>query len=153
MAIYKNREVYVIGPNTMANTPETINIKYKDGTHENVSVGLVRFTADEKKQLIKQYPSKFDDVHIVDDKDLEAVRAGITPPSDPVYKEQARAQVQRDKQKELTDKNMEAAKAEAKKQLDAESKSPLDVDRNPNTVSVVTPTPAESDSKLPWVHQ
>jgi hypothetical protein len=115
MAIYKNREVYVVGPNTMANSPETINVRYKDGTHENVSVGLVRFTADEKKQLQKLYPSKFDDVTVTDDKDLEAVRVGVTPPSDPSFKEMAERQVQNQKQKELTDKNMESAKAEAQK--------------------------------------
>src|SRR5882757_4817255 len=101
MAIYKNREVTVVGPNTMANSPETINVRYKDGSAENVSVGLVRFTEDEKKQLQKLYPSKFEDVQTVDDKDLEAVRVGVTPPSDPSYKAMAEAQVQNQKQKEL----------------------------------------------------
>ncbi len=116
MAIYKNREVTVVGPNNMANSPETINVRYKDGTSENVSVADVKFTEDEKKQLIKQYPSKFDNVNTVSDGDLEAVRVGVTPPSDPSYKAMAEAQVQNQKQKELTDKNMEAAKAEAEKQ-------------------------------------
>lgn len=123
MAIYKNREVTVVGPNAMANTPETINVRYKDGTHENVAVGNVKFTEDEKKQLTKKHPSKFDDVKTVSDGDLEAVRVGVTPPSDPSYKAMAEIQVQNQKQKELTDKNMEAAKSEAKKKFDAESRS------------------------------
>lgn len=123
MAIYKNREVYVVGPNTMANSPETINVRYKDGSAENVSVGLVKFTEDEKKQLQKLYPSKFENVQTVSDGDLEAVRVGVTPPSDPSYKEMAERQIQNQKQNELTQKNMEDAKSEAKKKLDAESKS------------------------------
>lgn len=131
MAIYKNREVYIVGPNTMANSPETINVKYKDGSAENVSVGLVRFTEDEKKQLQKLYPSKFEDVQTVSDGDLEAVRVGVTPPSDPSYREMAERQVQNQKQNELTQKNMEAAKTEAKKNLDDKSK----------TESKSTPTP------------
>jgi len=72
MALYKNREVGVIGPNTMANSPSTINVRYKDGTHENVPVAGVGFTEDEKKALIKQYPSKFDDVQTISDSALEA---------------------------------------------------------------------------------
>jgi hypothetical protein len=134
MAIYKNREVYVVGPNTMANSPETINVRYKDGTHENVSVGLVRFTVDEKKQLQKLYPSKFDDVTVTDDKDLEAVRVGVTPPSDPSFKEMAERQVQNQKQKELTDKNMESAKAEANKRFQDQTKV------QPQSTPVVAPT-------------
>lgn len=122
MAIYKNREVTVIGPNSMANTPETINVQYKDGSNENVAIALVLFTEDEKKQLTKQYSSMFENVKVANDKDLEAVRAGVTPPSDPSYKEMAKLQVQHERQNELVQKNMEAAKAEAKKQLDAESK-------------------------------
>jgi hypothetical protein len=146
MAIYKNREVYVVGPNTMANSPETINVKYKDGTAENVSVGHVRFTEEEKKQLIKQHPSKFDDVKTVDDKDLEAVRVGVTPPSDPSYKEMAERQVQNQKQKELSDKNMEAAKAEADKRFQAQTKSEAKVQPQ-STSAPVTPTPQTK----PWV--
>lgn len=123
MAIYKNREVTVVGPNSMANSPETINVRYKDGSAENVSVGLVRFTEDEKKQLQKLYPSKFEDVQTTDDKDLEAVRVGVTPPSDPSYKEMAERQVQNQKQNELTQKNMEAAKTEADKKFQAQTKT------------------------------
>lgn len=123
MAIYKNREVYIVGPNSMANSPETINVRYKDGSAENVSVGLVRFTEDEKKQLQKLYPSKFEDVQTTDDKDLEAVRVGVTPPSDPSYKEMAERQVQNQKQNELTQKNMEAAKSEADKKFQVQTKT------------------------------
>lgn len=122
MAIYKNREVSVVGPNAMANTPETINIKYKDGVSENVSVALVYFTDEEKKELVKRYPSKFDDVKLATAQDVESVRAGVTPPSDPSYREQAEREALAKKQKELTDKNLEAAKAEANKQTKVQVK-------------------------------
>lgn len=124
MAIYKNREVTIVGPNTQANSPETITVQYKDGTHENVKLSDVRFTEDEKKDLQKRYPSKYDDVQTIKQEDLEAVRVGVTPPSDPSYREMADLQVQRDKQNELVQKNTEAAKAEAKKRLDAQVNAP-----------------------------
>jgi len=119
MAIYKNREVTVVGPNPSAGTNETITVQYKDGTHENVSLSLVNFTEDEKNILVKNYPSRYDDVSTVSDVDVEAVRVGVTPPSDPSYKAMAEAQIQNAKQQELTQKNMEAAKAEAEKQYTA----------------------------------
>lgn len=122
MAIYRNREVSVLGPNNMANTPETINISYKNGDRENVPVSGILFSEDEKKKLIKDYPSKYEDVKTATQADIDAVRLGVTPPSDPSYKNLAQAQVQSEKQSELVSKNMEAAKAEAKKQSDAESK-------------------------------
>lgn len=136
MAIYKNREVTVVGPNSSANTPETIQVRYKDNTHENVSTSLVGFTDDEKKTLIKNYPSKFEGVKTVSQADVDAVRVGVTPPSDPSYKDMAEVQVQHQKQTELTQKHMEAAKAEASKQ-------------QKSTPAAVTPTPAPT--KAPWV--
>lgn len=143
MAIYKNREVTVVGPNSMANSPETINVRYKDGSAENVSVGLVRFTGDEKKQLQKLYPSKFEDVQTVDDKDLEAVRVGVTPPSDPSYKEMAERQVQNQKQNELNQKNMEDAKKEADKKFQAQTK-----EQPKSTPTVANPTSTRTDNPI-----
>lgn len=118
MAVYKNREVGVIGPNPQANTPDTINIRYKDGTHENVQASEVRFTEDEKKSLIKNHPSKFDNVSTTTEEDLKAVRLGVTPPSDPSFQTQAEVSVQHEKQKELAQKNLEAAKKDAEKKLE-----------------------------------
>src|SRR6267154_3563153 len=116
MAIYKNREVTVIGPNPSVGTNETITVQYKDGTHENVALNLVSFTEDEKKTLVKNYPSRYDDVSTVSDVDVEAVRVGVTPPSDPSYRAMAEVKAQYEKQQLLTQKNMEAAQAEADKQ-------------------------------------
>lgn len=83
MAIYKNREVTIVGPNPMANSPDTINISYKDNTHENVATSMVSFTEDEKKDLVKKHPSKFNDVAVVSLEDVTSVRAGIAPKSTP----------------------------------------------------------------------
>jgi hypothetical protein len=79
MAIYKNREVTVVGPNSMANSPDTINVAYKDNTHENVATAMVSFTETEKKDLVKKHPSKFNDVTVISLEDVESVRAGIAP--------------------------------------------------------------------------
>lgn len=114
MAIYKNREVTVVGPNPSASTPETIQVRYKDNTHENVSTSLVGFTDDEKKSLIKNHPSKFENVKSVTQADVDAVRLGVTPPSDPSYQTMAETEVLHQKQTELTQKHLDAAKAEAK---------------------------------------
>lgn len=114
MAIYKNREVSVISPTRPVVHPEQVTIRYRDGTHENVSLSQVRYTEDEKKALMKNYPSVFDSVQTVDDKDLEAVRVGVTPPSDPSYKEQAEGQARNQKQQELLNKNTEAAQKKAR---------------------------------------
>lgn len=142
MAIYKNREVSILGPNNMANTPETINISYKDGSRENVSVTGILFTEEEKKKLIKDFPSKYEDVRTATQADIDAVRAGVTPPSDPSYREMAQVQVQREKQDELTAKNVEAAKAEAKKNFDENQKR----QSQPATQTVMN-TPAPKKDK------
>lgn len=118
MAIYKNREVSVVSPTRPVVHPEQVTVRYQDGTHENVSLGQVRYTEDEKKALMKSYPSVFDSVQIVDDKDLEAVRVGVTPPSDPSYQEQAENQARNQKQQELLNKNTEEARKEAKTRLE-----------------------------------
>lgn len=138
MAIYKNREVSIFGPNTQANTPETINIIYKDGTRENVDVGGLLFTEEEKKNLVKNHPSKFEDVRTVSDSDVEAVRAGVAPSFDPSYRAAAEAQVRREKQDELTKQNQDKAKAEAQKSVNEDmKKKPSDnmqtpMNTNPN---------------------
>lgn len=126
MAIYKNREVSVVALNNASNTPDMmLTIAYKDGTHENVTLGQVRFTEDEKKSLQNRYPNRLDELEVVDQKDVEAVRVGVTPPSDPTYKEQADLQVQRQKQQELIQKNQEDARKEAEKKLQSDQKVQL----------------------------
>lgn len=120
MAIYKNREVSVMSPNHSTQPPTMIVVQYKDGTHETVSLSGVKFTEDEKKALIKSFPSQFDAVSTVSEDDLKAVRLGVTPPSDPDLKAQAEERVRRQKMEEETRKNMEKYDSEAKKKVDAQ---------------------------------
>src|SRR6266404_9487679 len=98
MAIYKNREVSVVGPNPQANSPESINVEYKDGTHENVALSGVKFTEDEKKSLQKSNPGKYDNVETISEDDLKAVRVGVAPTFDTTIREQARLLAQREEQ-------------------------------------------------------
>lgn len=124
MAIYKNREVAVIGPNPQAATPETVNIRYMDGTHENVSKGQVKYTEDEKKALQKQHPSKFDNVETIKDEDLKAIRVGVAPTYDESAKQSAETQAQRERQIKLSQEQNEKLKAEANKKLDQRVNAP-----------------------------
>jgi hypothetical protein len=140
MAIYKNREVSVVGPNPQANTPETINVQYKDGSHENVPTHQVKYTAEEKKLLVKNHPSKYDTVDTIEDADIQAVRVGVAPPSDPTVKEQARAKAQHDKQVELGNKQRDEVTKQQKAELDKEVNAPVSPLCPSNVPERTTPT-------------
>lgn len=66
MAIYNNREVTIQGPTQMQSLPETMRITYPDGMQENVPVNQMKFTPEEKKSLIKAYPSRFEAVSLIE---------------------------------------------------------------------------------------
>src|SRR6266566_1673459 len=136
MAIYKNREVSVIGPSPQANTPESINVEYKDGTHENVALSGVKFTEEEKKRLQKANPGKYDNVETVSENDLKAVRLGVAPPSDPTVREQARLLAQRQEQERVTREQTDRLREEQTKKLQAELSKPA-----------VTPTTKSEDKR------
>lgn len=122
MAIYKNREVTFLAPVRASHQVENVTVVYKDNTHENVPLNQVKFTEDEKKNLIKTYPSKFDDVATISEDDLKAVRLGVAPASDPAYAELADTQVRHQKQVEENQKQVEAAKSDAEKRLNQQLK-------------------------------
>lgn len=124
MAIYKNREVGLVSTFVPSNTNvDLIAVAYTNGMRDNVPLNQVYFTEDEKKALIKDNPSRFENVLVASKEDVEAVRIGVTPPSDPVYKEQAEAKAQKkaqeEKSKEMTDK----ADALAEKNFDEKVKT------------------------------
>jgi hypothetical protein len=116
MAIYKNREVYLVSTFVPSNTNvELVAVSYTNGMRDNVPLNQVKFTEEEKKALIKDNPNKFENVEVATKEDVEAVRIGVTPPSDPSFKEAAEARVQKEHQdKKLAEMN-EKAKAEAEK--------------------------------------
>lgn len=131
MAIYKNREVSIIGPNVQASTPTTITIRYVDGTHENVSLGLVKFTEDEKKWLLKNYPSRYDDVPTIKDDDVKAVRIGVAPSFDQSAKDAAETEAQRQKQLQLAAEQNKKLQDEASKNVDKKVNAPVTAPTTP----------------------
>lgn len=144
MAIYNNREVYIIGPTAMSTTPEQLTVRYRDGSQENVPTSGIRFTQDEKTNLIKIYPSKFDGVDTITEDDIKAVRIGVAPAYDPDYKVQAEAQARSQRQQEESTKRSDEARKEADKRLDAElSKGTTEA---PKTASNPTPSVLERNT-------
>lgn len=120
MAIYKNREVGLVSTFVPSNTNvDLVAVMYTNGMRDNVPLNQVAFTDEEKKALIKDNPSRFENVKIASKEDLDAVRIGVTPPSDPVYKEQAEARVQRDEQVKKQAELQKKAEDEAKKNFDS----------------------------------
>lgn len=125
MAIYNNREVTVVAPTRTAAAPANIVVQYKDGSHETVSTGRVYFTKEEKDNLVKSFPSDYDNVNVASEDDLKAVRLGVAPSSDPSIKQQAEANIRREKAEEETRKQVDAARKEADERLSKELNQPV----------------------------
>lgn len=124
MAIYKNREVYLVSTFVPSNTNvDLVAVSYTNGMRDNVPLNQVSFTEEEKQVLVKDNPSRFDDVKIATKEDIEAVRIGVTPPSDPSAKEAAEVQVQREAQEKKVAEMQEAAKKNAQADFDKKVKS------------------------------
>lgn len=138
MAIYNNREVFIIGPTAMSTTPEQLTVRYRDGSQENVPTSGIRFTQDEKTNLIKIYPSKFDGVNTISDDDITAVRVGVAPAYDPDYKVQAETQARSKRQQEESSKRAEQARKEADDRLNKE----LAASKTEAPKTASNPTPA-----------
>lgn len=119
MAIYKNREVSVASLTPSTTTTKLVTISYPTGETENVALGTVRLTKDEKKNLQKQYPNDFDDVAEVSDEDLKSIRLGVAPSYDSDRKLQAEAKATKDAAEEQDRKLTEAQDKEASKAVDA----------------------------------
>jgi hypothetical protein len=135
MAIYKNREVQVLGPSPQANTPVTINVAYPNGSNENVKLSDVRFTAAEKASLIKNYPNGYTNVQTVTEDDLTSVRVGVAPSFDTTEKDVAMVKAQHQKQVDISNKRNDALKAQAQTELN----KPVTPVTSPVTTPVVTP--------------
>ena len=79
MAIYKGREVQVIGEVSKGyTTPETVQIFF-DNTYENVKIGDLKVTEDEKKTLQKAQADKFENITVVSDKEVQELRDSQDP--------------------------------------------------------------------------
>lgn len=146
MAIYKNREVSVNGLTTQATTPQTVSIKYKDGTNEHVNISHVAYTKAEKEGLKKTYPNIFDSLPEATDEDVSAVKVGATPPSDPTLKEQAETKARHKKQQDMVNKANKDAQDNAEKDLDKEINKPS---TTPSAQSVTFPQTDHQSYNIP----
>lgn len=118
MAIYKNREVSLVSTFVPSNTNvDLIAVSYINGMRDNVPLNQVKFTEDEKKALVKDNPSRFENVDVATKEDVEAVRLGVTPPSDPVFQAEAEAKAQHEAQEKKLKELQDAAKANADKAI------------------------------------
>src|SRR6266404_3121877 len=117
MAIYKNREVQIMGPSPQANSPDSINVSYVDGTHENVKLSDVKFTPKEKEVLVKSYPSRYENVETVKEEDVKAVRIGLAPTFDKTEQLAAKAKAELEYLAEAAQKRAEDMKAKVHKDL------------------------------------
>lgn len=66
MAFYKNREVTFLSPISSGHQAEHALVKHADGMTESALIEGITFTEEEKKNLIKSYPSRFEDVKVVE---------------------------------------------------------------------------------------
>lgn len=134
MAIYKNREVSVGTLTPSSTTTNLITITYKTGETENVALGAVRFTQEEKDQLQKDYTKGFNDTYfkdlpVVTDEDLKSVRLGVAPSYDKEAKELAESRALAQKAAEQNQKTADQRKAEADKNLDKKLDAPTQVQK------------------------
>lgn len=72
MAIYNGRPVSFIAPMRTSHEVEYVSIRYADGMHEAVPINSIQFTQAEKDQLIKNYPSRFQDAPVIETPKAEA---------------------------------------------------------------------------------
>lgn len=73
MALLRNREVTVLGPNGTVTSP-IFTVLYPDGSREDTELRYIHMTDAEKKEFEKTNASFVGQVKTVDDKKLQEVR-------------------------------------------------------------------------------
>ena len=80
MAVYKGREVTLAAPVPKgAVEPIIVAIRQKDGSLDTVNLNELQLTKKEKEQLQKDAGAPFDDVEIIEEKDLQELRDSQDP--------------------------------------------------------------------------
>lgn len=75
MAIYKGREVSLAHDVPRGYVePISMTIRYKDGTTETVKLSELQFTSEEKTALEKAAGKKYENINIIEQKDLQNLR-------------------------------------------------------------------------------
>lgn len=98
MAIYKGREVQIISTKKLGLVEHpSILISDKDGQNYNVNISELKFTEDEKKNLQVEAGQAYDNIQVIEDKELQELKDG----QDPKKMEDKVAQEQKDAIKPL----------------------------------------------------
>jgi hypothetical protein len=74
MAVYKGREVSLLGKVGGADTSPLYTIQHKDGNREDVRLNQVQITEDEKKEMEKDVTWHLGSASVIDNKDLQELR-------------------------------------------------------------------------------
>lgn len=77
MAVYKGREVNLLSavqPKSL--NPVFVTVGYKDGMKERVNLSEIRFTKEEKRELLKNH---VDNINEISDEELNALRDSQNP--------------------------------------------------------------------------
>jgi len=79
MAVYKNREVQLLGRADGADVSPTYRVLDSQGQEEQVQLNQLQVTEEEKKQLNLAHGSTVADVKVISNKDLQELRDGQDP--------------------------------------------------------------------------
>jgi hypothetical protein len=74
MAVYKGREVTVLGKSDGEDTSPLYTIMERDGQRSNVPMNQIQFTKEELKDQEKGAAWHLDGARVIEDKDLQALR-------------------------------------------------------------------------------
>lgn len=72
MALLRNREVRVLGPNGDVQSP-IFTVEYPDGTREDTELKFIHMSESEHKQWVKTNPTLQNVPKVIDDKDHQEV--------------------------------------------------------------------------------
>lgn len=76
MAIYKGREVQLLGRLSGGEESPLYRVMDKDQNVEHVALDQMQFTSEEKKQLEKDHGQVASTLNVIEDKDLKELRDG-----------------------------------------------------------------------------
>lgn len=79
MAILRNREVTYLGPVSGHDSSQPVRVEDKFGNIEIVKASELRFTEDEKKDMVKYEENQINGFNTISDKELKELRDSQDP--------------------------------------------------------------------------
>jgi|SRR6478736_1424427 len=79
MALLRNREVEVLGPNGAPEVSPIYTVKYPDGTREDVPLKIIQMSESEHKEFAKSNKQHADIPKVIDDKEHQDIVDGQNP--------------------------------------------------------------------------